>query len=607
MSRAKNLNCRCRYKLPQSALGIPLVNVSGKHGPTAFNFVPICRSSGILFRMMPPLDLDGEIDTADPEYGEVWTITEDAELIFIEGDPTRPYTVKTTVNGTDPGDVIVEGRYTDVDGLVFKYDNMNPWQPHRGLTMRLIDYDTTINTVNWHDYVCLRPALNNLGNDCACDDGVERSVVVTVDIPAPGDMGNNLDNCLCTAFSGSFSFEPDNIIGFNCSGQFPVTPDCDGEFGTSSVSFLLDPVLDPITSLPLDDAALIQVLAGPGGLAWELQVERGPCDIVTNGGTFTLTNVDPTVPGCWGEEEATITFTPLTTNGEPRTAPPCGPKYCGGVSQWYLRRKCHNGLSAYYYWEPLSDVCKGECGENVCRPTEPFALVAGRVTDEDADSIGYTAQLDSLVSGGCDCDAYPADPVCADGCSVWTLRRKCYDGSSSWLYYWEPENDACTATCNDPDVCNPVPPFVIPEELLDDEEAEEFAGGDLLDLLDTEIEGSCGCVAAYVEPECPACDCDDVTANKTFTISGLTGPLAGFNGTYTLSKDEGGCSWSGTNGTINATLSWSGSWTMTLSDADTSVYTASGTACDDPIVLTLTSVAESHEGIPSEITVSEVP
>jgi hypothetical protein len=296
--------------------------------------------------------------------------------------------------------------------------------------------------------------------------------------------------------------------------------------------------------------------------------------------------------------------------------PPENPGSCGGASTWIMRRKCRYGTNSIYEWEQASSSCRGGCESNGCRAVPPSVLPTTHISDEDAEAAGYLALLDGDPQPGtCECVEI-VDPVCGDECSTWYVRRKCYDGSSSWQYYFEPVANSCATNCNSPNLCLPKPPFVIPPELMDDAAAAAFSEGNLLDMLDTIVAGSCECgTEEYEEPPCPECDCDTETANKTFTISGLAAPDDVFNGTYTLVKGDLDCAfapvtccWYGCEEDVAscAILTFSGGvWFLTIQNgAD---YEAVGTACDGSIIMDKVSDLTTGDVFPATLTVSAVP
>ena len=99
-----------------------------------------------------------------------------------------------------------------------------------------------------------------------------------------------------------------------------------------------------------------------------------------------------------------------------------------------------------------------------------------------------------------------------------------------------------------------------------------------------------------------ACDCQEMTGDKTFTLEGLTGDAADYNGTFTIPKGgtEGneceGCCW---GGGADISLSWAdGVWALSLGAAS---YTVEAGACD--ATLTLEKVSGSAD-FPDEVVIT---
>lgn len=615
MSRAKNLGCRCRYKLPQAALQNPFLNVEGKHGPDTMLFAPICRST-VLLAMRPPLDEDGEIDDTDPEYGEVWSVESEFDLIFKTGDPARPYMAKTTVTSFAVGGVVTELRYADVDGLIAKYENMNPYEPHRGLTMRLVDYDTTADAVNWQDYCCLRPAVvpPPVGDCAACDDDSTYSflfVVTPAGYGAPPGFEDDF-RCDCEQFSRSLV----GVGGGNvCTYGEIRTDGCPESVGYSFAA-----------GVAIIGSDTPEIRYGRSDLffttyVWSAFPDRTACDIAKNGGRFSLTYNGSDPLYCDNDGPVEVEIIPLTSNGESRTSDvDCAPKYCGGVSQWHLREKCRANDTAIYSWERYSDVCKGECSSDECRATVPFQLFGAetfagdseRMSDVDATDRGYRAAVEGnvLIDGGCDCDPAPAEPVCSEQCSTWTpARALCDDGK--YLYFWTGKDSTCSADCGETPCVPTIPDSpVMPETTMSDTDAEAYFGMPVATLLATDYIGGCGCVDAYVAPECPPpCEtCEDVTGAKTFTGGGHSWTLV--KGDDPCGFDETCCWGHEIDGNNTARLFWdTGVWTLVIvidtgSGLATANYTLTAGVCVAPLVLDFSSSGGASYSWPATISVS---
>jgi hypothetical protein len=223
-----------------------------------------------------------------------------------------------------------------------------------------------------------------------------------------------------------------------------------------------------------------------------------------------------------------------------------------------------------------------------------------RLSDEDAEALGYRALVDGaiLVDGGCTCEPEPDAPLCSDGCSVWRpTRTLCDDGK--YLYSWLNTESTCTASCGE-FTCVPTIPDspTMPTTTMDDAEAEAYFGMSVATLLATDFIGGCGCTDPYTPPDCPPCACED-TAVHQFIID--TTPQQDFTLTWTT-MEEGSCCYSGTSDAGFAYLCWlDGTWTLYINitlGAEFNIYAtyqAQGAACDVPILTLVSSGGESFD------------
>jgi hypothetical protein len=108
-------------------------------------------------------------------------------------------------------------------------------------------------------------------------------------------------------------------------------------------------------------------------------------------------------------------------------------------------------------------------------------------------------------------DCEPAnEPANCVGESLWTLRA--WTLGALYLFYWEPDSDTCAGpNCNNAKSCEPAPPFDVPTYLIDEGQATAL---EILDLLNEQIAGTCGCVDPYVPPEEP----NYCTGTSTWTL-----------------------------------------------------------------------------------------
>lgn len=117
-----------------------------------------------------------------------------------------------------------------------------------------------------------------------------------------------------------------------------------------------------------------------------------------------------------------------------------------------------------------------------------------------------------------DCTPRPQAADC-NGESLWTL--KAYTLGANYLFYWDLVSDTCDgANCNTPFTCNPGPPFDVPTFLIDAAEAERL---EILDEIDSQLPGACGCIEAYVPPDEP----NYCHGNSTWTLGRTHCPDSG--------------------------------------------------------------------------------
>lgn len=594
MSQAQALRCRCRG-IPFQALTVPLVNVPGILVAGKYLLEPFCRQVvPVVLKML-----------ADASDGETWATEEDEEIEVITGDGVRPFTTVTTVNSLNPGGVVTEARYTDEDGLLVKYVNETPFEPHRGVTMTRVDHDTTMTALHTKPYVCLRPALGGVVDDCGrCNDGRTYSMAMVVSIPEL-TAGPTTNDCICNIYGGTWIASEFGGVRFadGCGAETDHREGpCDpaGITGTYGTVYFFPKPGDPTKS--------ILQFSPSGGLPLtidEIEIARTSCDIALNGGTFEipLTSLD-----CVGDLTATIDIIPITVDGEVRnrtnsrclTADPFAP--CDGTAVHTLRQTTYGSIWSHFEWETVSG-CEGSCDGTTCVAPKPFAVPKGLILTSVAEANGWLAYVDVETETECDCTA--VDDEC-NGDSGWGLVRKCQIGLE-WLWAWLLGSSDCTGTC-DP-ACLPDPPFPLPNGGV-----MSTVASDALDLPALSgyesIPGGCVCTDdPYVEPECPVCVvCDDRLTSLTFILSGLTGGSSFYNGTYFLVKsatdscDGMECCWYGASDGVfpqHAIVSWSGTqWRLEFEPGQAVYLLTSSDPCLSPITLSLDS-APAGEGWPS--------
>lgn len=475
-----------------------------------------------------------------------------------------------------------EGITIDVetyDGVwVAQYKSMAAWQPHCDLPMKLVDYDPVaapelVN--NWNPHPTLRP----IGDEKPCGpDGLNHRWAYTLHITdvdagvdnfevaqALADLGA-LSGTLWTGSTANHSF-PFRVTGATNVGQggpgIPVPWAGGTDWWICRIS-LTAGVFTGGTGIFSARVFIYNTNGAYGWIGGNTYVYEG-----IGGLSVVLVGDDPLVdPGlitpCWEDDfsdSGASMFTPSTAAVPP---PPVVPIPCNGS---------FSGTKAVAYTQgDLPDCNPGGSG-----PGAP-------------------------CSGG----------------SVWIMEREeCPEWGEGYYVYGFILVDASTCQGRCPGGsgrCGAIPPFYPTPTPLTDEQAEAL-GYDA--YLSVATPGECGCGGSSTtvgqglscpppeEPE-DCVDCDDVMADKTFVVSGLTGGLAMFNGTYTLDK-TGACEWTGDNGNplAAATLAWNGIiWQLVFSNADSTTYEVATGVCEDPFIMSRIGSGEETDQFPVTLTVS---
>jgi len=461
------------------------------------------------------------------------------DAVLVEDAPPTPCVVRMTETGTARGAVKLEMARA-AGGMVAEYRNLALWQPNVATWFKLVNFDRAATALKWAPYIQVLPrAVYN----CRNVHGGAKVYGWTIGIPDTGQGGlepyDEIDHS---------SEPPDELEDGDCGG-------CGfkGVIGDVRVDLCLAWTTSTTGNL------LLQLGDLAGGAVFNAPIDGSPIEIeyeFVGGGTVT------------------VTATPLL-EGTPFGSIPCNtPGSCYGISTWIMRRRCHAGGYAQYKWELQSSDCSGRCETPVCRPKEPWPLLPGLVSDEDAEDLGYFAYVDAEpVNGACQCGPEPPAPDCVEGCSAWTMRRLlCTGAQVRYIYLWEPLPESCDGVCGSGNPCYPTPPFELPLGPLTDAEAEEWSGGNLLEMVDSDFAGGCSCSGdPYESPECPVvcegvCDYNIVgyasdngtfgiqTGDRTVAITHDGTPSGNEQGTVYLQLIANNCTDMEDCGCSNATL-----------------------------------------------------
>lgn len=648
MPRVDRCNCSCLSP------GVTYIPIDGTFFARGYRFAPLCFGG-----VFPPDDTQ-YIKFRNNGLGSVWStenVYEPPDLVTpvvftIEcGETTRTIIGTLTINGRDRGEVEIEIRDADTDVTIAKWISNGAWQPFCAVRLKLTELDQTCAcSLNWDPEPCLEPHLDVLG--CACNGDLWAYIVsfhiapwITFDellavyedffsVSCPDEATiRHVTECAFAEIESRRTLL--NSVNFVCEGG--LIPGGGGICTWQACVRLNDgpgPVICSYSGGPCDPAAgdvlaantaWAQVFVVGGALVVNGGANSGgSCftGVGLGGGTFPLSDphAGPDVPGhmpqyCleggWSNESVTVTPIRIPTTRSGYVDPQClipTYQFCGGASAWELVKQPTTGGKSRWVWVLLSSDCDGWCNALVldsigfCHSTIPDepVLPEGDITDEEAEGYGLTGLDGETFVGGCGCGPRYYTP-CVGG-SMWTLTRAtCFDieGTTYYLYSWSLDSSNCDGECSD---CNPVPPYDLETDPITQATATGLGYDDDLGMS---IAGGCDCVAAYVQPECPECTCEEAALQKTFTI---TAPGFGYDGTYVILKGEcetPDCCWRGfeEDTQVAAELSWAapGTWTCVFDGGVT--YTTSGGVCDDPIVL---SVVGSPADWPSTITVSDV-
>lgn len=530
----------------------------------------------------------------------LWEYDEEASILDeLCGGPIGAKLVKSGVGEFDWEVFVLDAD----DNTLARFELVHAWRPNCSNKFKLVERDETCDVnVRWQPYMCVAPYFTTCSS-------LVPSVVFT------------------STFAG-FNADDFPLILGGCTFPRPLLPTPSFLFqagsdpctwpspDTDSITFTCEGIEFTVTAnaAVVFEPTTLQLAMGfgvtitwSGGSNSSVGGFVGPNGVL--GGTIPLTDPSGTYRGDLIGFAANI-------NGQS-----C-PQTCTGDSRWILRREeCEDSDLYMYFWELFDSDCDGQCYREACRPSipeEPF-IPPEPLEDSEADLLGLLSLLpadpedvqeEELVNGNCLCQEEYEPTTCCTGSSTWMLAKQfCYtDGEDYFIYYWDFVSSDCGGPCvDDLETCREQPPAtpVLPTDpVVADLELDSLVGVE-------DNTGVCNCLEAYVPPECPECDCDDVNFDRTFTISGLTGDHEIYNGTHTIEKGGSGCDlepccWGGVVGNpdVNATLFWdAGLWTLTVTSAfaDGAVYEVVGEACDDPIVLSKISGSAS---MPATITVS---
>lgn len=577
MSALFEVDCSCSCHDP----GVCYIPVGDAWFPFAFTFQHIC---GLAF--------GGHIHFVNTELGNTWV----GNLGYNQGldpvvvGPVIPVTVicdgveievDATMVASGVGRGEIEIKIMDGATILARWISLAAAQPHCSITMKLVEFDPPCG-IQWKPEVCLKPWLpvgGCVGQMCDGDywglqvqfpdaEGADGAISWFL-AQFPDAPHSTLINCRWGAFRDSFVVVHQAILEQN--PDFPLD--------INAWHFNVDGISVPIT-----------VPHGTGYTAsW---CKNGPYSSTT--GSVTVMPVR--IPGG------------RTGFVNPACTPPVG-NFCEGAATWSLARVRTSATEYFFYWKAEGNSCDNNCIFGTCTPAIPteIELPEEPVTQATAEGLGIWDLVGDIYVTSCACGLpyEPPSPTCF-GQSFSTLNRTlCEEITGTQHIYWWQQSHTCDGDCED---CGPIPPYELITTPLTEEEAE-IEG--YLDDLGVPIEGWCECDAPeYVPPECPICDCEALTLNKTFTLSGMTGGEAVFNGTFTLVKTPSDppleCRWYGDNGDP---LWWaelyfnSGTWTLTFGDGDGTTYTLSAsTPCGGTLVMSKTGGSAEF---PATITVTE--
>lgn len=634
-------NCAC------TSTGLAFIPLDGAFFTRTYRLFPFCGTNHVGFSFH------------NSGLGNVWTLisgyTEDG--VPIEGEvewdcgegDTRILHGTMTVNSAARGGVVIE-IYDDDDVLFGKWVSKTAFQPRCYLRMKLVEFDRSCAANHFDPRPCLWVYTDN--ESCLCDND-HWAFRVSFSIANPWTyetlLAFNLEFYELSEFGG---FPEDEIIAFT-KCQFAGL---EQEYGfINGVTFVCE--AENAVGVACSWSACILLYAGTGAMLCEGLEEvdihepnAAWARVQLLGGGLTVTGGVNSGGSCFGPgaisflafqplddstrfcldgggtigipgAEATITPVRIPTTLSGYVDPECYLgrfDVCAGGSLWEATRVLTRPGKVAWHWALVSSTCEGWCqgaGPVWCVPTIPDGedapiLPEGEITLEEEEGYGLTPELDGeQFLGGCGCTAAYSPPVIpCTGTSWHTLVETfCFtDGADFYIYTWALDSSTCDGTCD----CKTVLPYELPSYAVT--RAEAMTLGVNMDDIGVSIEGNCECdEPTYTPAECLGeCDCDDITANKVFTIAGMTN--TSYNGTWNCFKgindcEAVDCCWSavhleGLQGPF--TLSWSaGSWTMVFGSA---TYTVVATACAGIIVLNRVGGAGA-DGYPDTITVTVDP
>jgi hypothetical protein len=592
--------CRC------SCLDPTLLTVGigdGAYAMRRYQFSPSCATKPIDF-------ISFDYEPAWVGLAETRTVNQDigegVPFTFCDGSTT--ITATMTASGIGVGEVEIKV-FDESENLIARYLNDVVWQPNCWTQFVLVEYDPACGEV-WDAHPCLGPGID----PCTCAHCAAGQVAFTVDW-----SGIELDDE--TLFPGATALANQKVT-LECVPYALVDP----VFGVSQGDcFWQAQIFRSSGGDNYKLSWLIQfdeLLGGGGGFITQLRGDKigDPLGnfLLVAGSIFAGDDDTWCNNGPWLHDD-TSEFAHYTARIEavviPGTSRPeirfnCDPQpepsNCNGESLWTLKAYTF-GSTYLFYWRLDSESCEGTNCVNgkTCLPVPPFELPRVYIDAVEAERLEILDLLNQQIAGYCGCaDPYvrptPIEPC--EGLSSWILRREPCEtnapGEHQW--YWEHNGNTCAGTCGDDETCTPRPPFPLPTTPISDAEADAL--GLTSGLNQNFSDGSCDCDTPYVGTRCPDCDCDSVTGAKAFILSGATGDYESWNGEWSGLRGVNDCEpepccWSmiqegGVLGPYS--LSWNGGvWTMVLGDA---TYTASGTACDDPIIMTRTAGTTSMPG-----------
>jgi len=560
--------------------------------------------------------------------------------------------LRMTVSSFNAGGVTVEALDPDTDAVLATYVSRHYWNPARRLAMKRVSKEENAGIV-WEPYPCLSPAMFR-EPAVPCCSGTLRSVGYLIELPAmeldvssiPPGGSLDPDIYLCGYFPVNKPpvtepgfparyFEGTRLVVGTCGGALALFPN----EGMSSwagrpatIGFDVKTTAGTgglVNHIELQATLSLEYIAGSSASGASCLTLRAGANLASNSeadacawlraGVRTLLTLSS--PPGYTTVLGDIYITPILIDDggaiaapEPllldcKSAPPyLGP--CEGTSVWILRRQAVGSKWGFFRWELKTPGCVGRCGSRRCSPVPPWPLPNHVVTNDAADALGYTEQVDTEIEGTCDCTGYL---TCAGAESAWRLIYEVCDATHR-LYTWLLVV-LCDAECGEA-ACQPVIPFELPGSPI---LASSEVATELDELVGVDVPSGCGCNEPdYVPPVCPSCECPDAP-HLQFVIAGVPAPYDFLNGLYELEKlstcaDEGGndgegdCCWRGSGGgnATGASAIWQGdlgTWVVGL-DGGPQWTATMNSPCRFPRTAVLTgSGSPTVPGLPPTINV----